>query len=204
MKQFSLVLVVVFKTSRHHPEHGVGIRKVGELNIIPLENFDKRFSHAVALRTFDQGGAHDHTHDLGEFPAFRGAAGAIIRKSFDRMKKTLRSSEAIRQRLDHQVPGQGTRDPSCGSNVTRKLPDHSSPGQRPHGRSSCWDRGSNSSEHNLWLERGVLSIPSWVIGTLGPECLGRRSRCRFMIRYTCFWFTEAFPSRIRVRSRWIR
>ena len=38
------------------------------------------------------------------------------------MKKTLRSSKAIRQRLDHQVPGQGTRDPSySSSNVTRSF-----------------------------------------------------------------------------------
>ena len=48
-----MVLIVVFKPSGQHPKHSICIRKAGELNVIPLEGFDKRFAHTGALRIFD-------------------------------------------------------------------------------------------------------------------------------------------------------
>ena len=167
-----MVLVVILKPLGQLPEHGLRIRKVGELNIIPLEGVDKRFRHAVALRTYDRGGAHDQAHNLGKLPGlFGGVAGAVVGKPLDRMEKRFRSSEPGLQRLYHQVPDQASvlhefslPEQNAGSDpIQATLGGNTHPG----GLGFLDDPGS-SAEDQRRRRSGTFEI-SILSGSLVPE-----------------------------------
>lgn len=73
-----MAAIKVFNPFRQPGRYGGGIRKIVQVDVVPLERLHEGFSHALALRASDRRGTHHEAQRGRECPGFLGNLATVI------------------------------------------------------------------------------------------------------------------------------